>query len=276
MLTLALALGGCRFAPGKVELDDTAAERCQTSDDEVACDFVTVVFNLVLAFRDVHLQHPSGEPPPEGWPAVILFQGAFFSAQGSWKAGTGDPFGGFHQAELIRDLLDAGYAVITPEARYGGASGWQTNLWPDTLNWRGTEDHKLMMGILAAIDRGDLGPIDADSLFAAGISSGGYMTSRCAKAYPGRFRALAIQSASWATCNGPACVLPLTLPADHPPTLFLHGALDPLVPVGTMERYADALEDDGVVVERVVDDGIGHAWLPDAPQTVVAWFDRWR
>ncbi|MFN7146273.1 MAG: hypothetical protein ACK4YP_21045, partial [Myxococcota bacterium] len=206
-VTAALALAGCRFAPGPFDLDDPDATRCTSSDDHVTCDFVTVPFHLALAKREVHLQHPTGTPPEAGWPTVVLFQGSLVSAVHFWEGDADDAFGGLHQAELVRDLLDAGYAVITPEARLDGASFWQTNVYPTSLFWKGCEDDKLVKGLLAAIDAGELGPIDPDALFAGGISSGGYMTSRLAKAYPGRFRALAIQSASWATCAGPVCVL---------------------------------------------------------------------
>lgn len=100
------------------------------------------------------------------------------------------------------------------------------------------------------------------------------MTSRMAVAYPGRFRALAIQSASYATCAGPLCVVP-ELPEDHPPVLFLHGGADAIVPIGTMDTYADALEEDGIPTERVVEDTAGHAWLEVAPEEVVGWFEAW-
>ena len=97
------------------------------------------------------------------------------------------------------------------------------------------------------LDAGTFGPVDPRRMYATGISSGGYMSSRMADAYPGRFRALAIQSASYAWCSGPACTIP-TLPEDHPPTLFLHGALDLTVPLYTMDLYHDELVDEGVEV----------------------------
>lgn len=271
-----LALAGCRFAPGPFDLDDPRATRCTSSEDHVACDFVTAPFHMGLARREVHLQHPTGTAPDGGWPAVVLFQGSLVSAVHFWEGDADDAFGGLHQARLVRDLLDAGYAVITPEARLDGASFWQTNVYPTSIFWKGCEDDDLVHGLLDAIDAGDLGPIDPDALFAGGISSGGYMTSRLAKAWPGRFRALAIQSASWATCAGPVCVLPAKLPEDHPPTLFLHGGDDLVVPVGTMEPYAERLAADGVDVEVEIDPDAGHAWLESAPERVVGWFDGQR
>ena len=98
------------------------------------------------------------------------------------------------------------------------------------------------------------------------------MTSRMAQAYPGRFRALAVVSASWATCSGALCSVPAALPSEHPPTLFLHGERDDVVPISTMRRYADALRAQGTQTRVVTDAEAGHVWLDVAPLEVPAWF----
>ncbi|MES2639934.1 MAG: plasmid partitioning protein [Myxococcota bacterium] len=269
-MTALLLLGGCAFGVGAQTLALDPEARCEVTEDSVSCEHATIHFRAGLASREVHVQTPAGEAPTEGWPATILFQGSF-DTRGVWEGHAGDLFGGLHQARVTAALLAAGFAVIAPEARYEGASYWDTNIAPWSFAWTASPDHRLMVGILDALDAGELGPLDPDRLFAAGISSGGYMTSRMAVAYPGRFRALAIQSASYATCAGPLCVVP-ALPTDHPPVLFLHGGADSIVPIGTMEDYAGALEEDGITTERVVDDAEGHAWLESAPEAVVGWF----
>ena len=96
------------------------------------------------------------------------------------------------------------------------------------------------------------------------------MTSRMAVSYPGKFRALAVASASYATCST-ACTIP-ALPSNHPPTLFLHGQLDPIVPIATMLDYRDRLNAMGTEVRTVIDPTGGHAWLPSGPQEVSSWF----
>ncbi len=98
------------------------------------------------------------------------------------------------------------------------------------------------------------------------------MTSRMAVSYEGRFLALAIESGSYATCGGPLCSVP-DLPSNHPPTLFLHGALDPVVPVGTMYPYRDKLNGMGVPTRTVVNPFFLHGWIPEAPGEVLAWFE---
>jgi predicted esterase len=67
-------------------------------------------------------------------------------------------------------------------------------------------------------------------------------------------------------------VVPRNLPADHPPTLFLHGEQDVVVPIGTMRDYADELQDQGIDVRVVTDPSEGHAWLPAAPTELRDWF----
>ena len=89
-----------------------------------------------------------------------------------------------------------------------------------------------------------------------------------------RFRALAIQSGSYATCGGPVCAIP-ALDAGHLPTLFLHGADDVLVPVWTMEPYHEALAGLGVGTEKMIQEGVGHAWIDPAPEAIAGWFQRY-
>jgi predicted esterase len=127
--------------------------------------------------------------------------------------------------------------------------------------------------LFAALSAGELGSLDPQSLYAMGISSGGYMTSRMAVSYQGKFKALAIASGSYATCGGLACVVP-PLPSDHPPTLFLHGDLDAIVPIQTMESYRSALKSQGLQSCEVVDRGAGHQWLTEGPGAVLAWFEQ--
>ena len=253
--------------------DDTGAvpgSRCEETATTITCPKITV--ELGPWQRDVHYQVPLGDPPAGGWPAVLMFQGSFFSAEITWIATDDLPFGAFYQTHVVKQLLDHGYAVITPEAKLDGGTFWDTNIPPYSLNWESSEDHQLMLLIFAGIEDGTFGPLDAGRLFATGISSGGYMTSRMAVSYPGEFRALAIAAGSYATCSGPLCNVP-DLAADHPPTLFLHGEVDLTVPLLTAEAYYDELLASGVDARLVTEPGEGHAWIAASPAEVLAWFD---
>lgn len=251
-----------------------SSSRCTTNAALLSCPKQTTALLAAGVWREVHHQVPRGVAPAGGWPTVIMFQGTLATAALTWSASPLAPFGAYHQTQVVQYLLDAGFAVLTPETHLAGLTFWDTNnvLVPDYLQ---SSDHALMLAMFDAIDDGRFGALDGARLFATGISSGGYMTSRMALAYPGRFRALAIQSASYATCAGILCDVG-PVPEDHPPTLFLHGALDPVVPIFTMDAYRTKLAGRGVPTRRVVDTLSLHEWIPQAPGEIRAWFSRFR
>ena len=263
MILLMLA-GACVTA-------EATSPRCNVAEGVLTCDHETTILFDGVEDREVHWQIPAGDAPADGWPVALGFQGSFASAELNWEASVDTPAGGLYQAEATDQLLSAGFAVITPEAPGGGLAAWNTNVPPFAGEWEGAPDDVLMQLIFGGIENGDFGPLDGSSTVAFGISSGGYMTSRMALSYPGRMHRLVILSASWATCVGIACVLPESLPADHPPTLFLHGGSDKIVPAFTMQGYADRLIADGVEVETFVPVFIGHEWFAEAPGMLVEW-----
>jgi poly(3-hydroxyoctanoate) depolymerase len=280
-VAVALLLGGCGPLFGWLGGDDDNAvydgSRCKLDGARIYCSHRSDTLwtgKLNVTPRIVHWQVPVGEAPPEGWPVVLMFQGSLFSADTFWDAQQDDGFGAYNQVLLTRALLDAGFAVITPEARLAGSGAWETNIPPMSDNWSDSGDHAFMLDIFAAIDKGEFGACDPTRMFAAGISSGGYMTSRMDLAYRSRFRALAIQSASWATCAGSLCSIPSPLDPGHLPTLFLHGREDAVVPIATMLDYHAALHAAGIESEAVIDEAAGHAWLDAAPEQVLEWFER--
>jgi poly(3-hydroxybutyrate) depolymerase len=217
----------------------------------------------------VYWSTPSGAVPASGFPVVVLFQGSLFGPATTWDVSVpkATPFGGFYQVALVAKLLDSGFSVVQPEAQ--GGLAWNTNT---GQSYESTPDAVFVPQLLSEIENGTFGPADATRLYAAGISSGGYMTSRMAVSYPGMFRALAIQSGSYATCLGPFCAVPSTLPSDHPPTLFLHGGVDGTVPVATAQDYDSKLRASGIETRFVEDPTAGHEWLADAPDEVAGWF----
>lgn len=249
--------------------------RCTVEADAIRCAHNTTIFDTGFGDyedREVHWQVPTGQPPVEGWPTVILFQGSFYSSERYWEGESGDAMGLFHRVRTLQNLLESGFAVITPEAHYNGSTYWDTNLPAWAYNWSNAPDHHLMLDIFEAIELGEFGKLDPVRLYAGGISSGGYMTSRMAEAYPGKFRALAIMSASYCRCGGYNCYVPSNLPADHPPTLFIHGRADYTVPVWTMTPYEEGLRDDGVDTRLLIEESAGHHWIEQAPQAILDWF----
>jgi dienelactone hydrolase len=251
---------------GSMPLPDPV-RRCTVTDEAVSCSYDT----HALGLRDVHVALPAGDAPVGGWPTVIYYQGSFVSAEQAFAAEAGATFGAYHLGLAVANLLDAGFAVVAPEALGNGSTAWGTNVPPTHLLWDGSADDRLVRALLAAIEDGTFGPLDGSRLSAMGISSGGFMTSRMAVSYPGRFRSLAIHSGSYATCST-ICVLPEELPADHPPTLFLIGAEDAAVPLQVMTDYRDQLQAEGHVVSSIVKPAAGHEWIPEAATAIRDWF----
>jgi poly(3-hydroxybutyrate) depolymerase len=228
-------------------------------------------------------------------PAVVLFQGTsslgadllgldqnggLLGPGGTWnhRIDTAEPFGGFFQVKVVQALLDAGFTVIQPAAHYQLGIGY---FWDTNLIWDGSQDQQFIPELIAAIEDGAFGLVDVTHLYATGISSGGYMTSRMANEFASRpgqfdparpFRAVAIESASFESCAGLLCIIPTPLTATHPPTLFLHGLIDPIVPIVTAHAYDADLQAQSISERFVVDPLASHQWIAAAPSEVLAWF----
>jgi pimeloyl-ACP methyl ester carboxylesterase len=266
-----------------------AASRCTVgpTEHDIACDHQT----STLGGRTVDWETPLGTPPADGWPLVVVYQGSLLkpdgqsllSPHGMWKvtAADGDAYGASAdyvitqlttQTSTIKGLLDGGFAVATPTADNTGFA-WDTNLPPWLYDWPPAPDNQfLTQQLFAAVEAGQLGPVSTTRWYATGVSSGGYMTSRMAVSYAGRFRALVIAAGSYATCGGGLpCNVP-ALPKDHPPTLFLHGAKDPLVPLSQMQSYYDALMAGGFETQVIIDPDLTHGWAVESPVAIPAWF----
>jgi poly(3-hydroxyoctanoate) depolymerase len=245
-----------------------AVSRCQATPAEVTCTH----HQASLIARDVVYEVPLGVPPAKGWPVAFFFQGSFVPAAGAFTAKKDDSFGRYLLTLTVKELLDHGYAVLAPNAVLAGNIAWETNVPPWSQLWSTSADDAFMKAIFTAVDEGRFGAINPARLYAMGISSGGFMTSRMAVSYAGKFRALAVHSGGYATCSA-TCTLPATLPADHPPTLFLHGGADTTVPPSTMELYRDELVAEGHTVKTVLDPNAGHEWLSAGPTEIRPWFD---
>lgn len=249
------------------------ASRCAVTDDEITCEYQTLTLSVgVLSeSRDVLYQVPLTPPPAKGYPVAILFHGTQVAPELFWEGyqgGLAELGGLWYQVNTVKALLDAGFAVLTPRSQVVGY--WNSNIAPTNVFWDSAPDNALMLDLIAAIAAGDFGDLDADRLYPAGISSGGYMTSRVAITYAG-VRAAAIHSASYMTCAAAFCAVG-DIPATHPPTLFLHGSLDLVVPVATMELYRDALTTAGVETKTVLDEEAAHEWLAASPEAIRDWF----
>ncbi len=266
--------GGAEFDAGTPLVDagdggDAGRPTCVQDGSRLDCAYESFNVATGLGPRRIHVATPSAPPPPGGYPVVLFFQGSFFPGEGTFTGVEGGPFGQFHLVDTARNLLEAGFVVAAPDALAGGTTFWQTNIAPFALFWEGSADDLLMQDIFSDLETNRYAPTDASKLFAMGISSGGFMTSRMAVSYPGRFTALAIHSGSYATC-GAVCFVP-DMPQVHPPTLFMHVEDDRVVHPPRMRLYRDALDAAGFETQTEVVAG-GHAWLEPSATDIPAFF----
>jgi len=263
------------------DLQDHAAgveSPCSVGWYTIDCHANETTLSIDGVERTVLWQVPSGEAPAGGWPVVLAFHGTndpaakFFDW--NYYNAFDQYFGGYYQMKTTQALLDNGFAVLAPKARsVTGGIYWDTNIPPHAENWDDSPDAAFMDRLLEEIEDGTFGPLDDGSKYAMGLSSGGYQSSRMAVAYPSEFEAIAIQSASYATCisSFPCDVSAADLPANHAATLLMAGVWDTIVPLYTIESYSDALDDNGTdVVLEVVN--ASHQWTSSSPGWVLEWF----
>ncbi len=239
----------------------TGASRCVVTETSAQCTHN----EHTIGGRLIYSQTPIGQAPDAGWPTVVIYQGSIYGPTVTWSGDATMPFGGLNQIKLQAMLLDNGFMVTAPSA---DGIAWNTNF----PGYEISSDSRFIPLLIEEIEKGTFGPADMTRLYATGISSGGYMTSRMAVSYAGTFRALAIESGSYATCSNNACLIPSPLPTDHPPTLFLHGQNDIAVPIGTAMAYKAQLDSQGIETAMVIDPMVGHQWLKVAPEEITCWF----
>lgn len=268
-----IALLACLFAtPSWADSPCSERQPSLLLPGKISCSHrSTWISSSDLSSRKVIYQTPAGSPPAGGWPVVILYQGSFFAVDdfvyysNEWLGKL------YHEGKTIMTLLDHGYAVIAPSAP--ADLFWQTNI-PGLSGslYPTSSDFSFLTNLFQAIDNGHFGPLNGQRKYATGISSGGYNSSRMAVSFPGQFKALAIHSGSYATCSGPLCTVP-DLPADHPPTTFLHGFVDTVVPWWSMDLYYDRLLYQGIETTRYTEPLGNHEWFAASPGKILAWFD---
>jgi hypothetical protein len=265
------------------EVASTAAaltDECQINPDGTAFCAPTAIAAVLgrnVYYRIGASAAPGYDSATGRHSAVVLFQGTSMDPGpdnggggsngpgATWSASFTKPgsFGVWHQVATIVALVNAGYTVIQPPARYQCIPNtnmcgyfWDSNipgLWGDTPG----SDKPLVSALIAQLQPGatTFGAVDIHHVYATGISSGGYMTSRMVNEFAGGvnndstvksttlpFRAGAIESGSFQTC-GPAC-LPIAIrpvATTHAPTFFLHDMADQVVPFGGMKNYYDKL-----------------------------------
>lgn len=321
-LLASMAVGGCAADAAEESAGEELATTAQAlsdancSDDGYTLDCSAGLVHRQFGSHQTHLKIPSGTRPAAGWPTVVMFQGSFFRT--TFSATTDDysstKFGARYQVELVQNLLSGGYAVLAIDAPFGTYYKTNNGCTNGDAGWLNCDEHAAMQDILTDMASGAYGhTLNVGKLYATGISSGGFMTSRFQRHYDGQtyagrvtdIKAVAIQSAGWATCH--ALCSPSYGPgynsADMPgsgwlgygdgqhantvPTLFLQGAGDSIVPNFVSNLYYNKIKqvkgDAHVrqVVEQTTNCAHGlangkcgqHQWIAASSAEIRGWFD---
>ncbi|KAL1529865.1 hypothetical protein AB1Y20_000796 [Prymnesium parvum] len=279
---------GCagETAPPPPARGGTTSDRCVSSPTRVSCEFRT----LLVGGRSIYYQYPSGRSPGGGFPTVLIFHAWGVDGRTCFEADVADDFRVFPKAKLARNLLDAGFAVVCPQADspYNETEGrfWWSNIPPydgdeveDLYLWNYTSpDHAMLMNFLHAAENASIGPLDTSRLHAAGFSSGAYMVSRLARWQYQRFASLSLNAGAMYYCGGEYCPAPRKFLTpyfgEHPPTLFLHGDKDDVVSRSSVVDYYTRLLNSSIKSRLVTQADAVHQWLDAAPDEVVSWIQE--
>lgn len=209
----------------------------------------------------MHVQRPAGNPPPDGWPAVVFFHG------GGWRGGSPDQFFPYMAA-----LAEQGIVGLSAQYRLESEHG--------TGPFECVEDGRSAMRWVRARAH-ELG-IDPRRIAAGGGSAGGHVAAAIAAVRGGRGEIEELADDSPAALllfnpvidNGPGGyghgrlgdrwmdLSPMHADGQiFPPTLFLLGTEDSLIPVETGRSFTALIEDAGGECELVLYEGAGHGFF---------------
>ena len=239
-----------------------------------------------IFFQNIHLEiiedrfflwvKPQQEPTNEGYPMLFLFHGASQHAF-SWIL----PINKWnkYQMSFTADALDQGFFLILLESNRPirpGPRAWDVF----TANNSENNDISYVQAILSWLNNSQL-PVNMNSVFCAGFSSGAFMCSRLALNKEHLFNAIALNSGCNAdsitlTNRGPQFDLysSYNLSVNHPPTLLLHGQKDQLVPVQSAINYYQDLTNASVETQLWIASSQGHIWLSIYNTEILNWFNQ--
>lgn len=222
----------------------------------------------------VYLVLPRGKSPEKGWPVVVLLHGRGQTA-GAWF---GEGLLSRGDQKLFPPLaLKSGMVVIAPEAREPFGKGIRQ--WDFFhRNLQNSPDLTFFRDLFQWMEKNTKITFDISRVHGVGISSGGFMASRLALAFPDKWASLIVIAAGNADSFPQIPSFPLDSKAlgseistQHPPTLIIHGAGDRIVPFVYGERYFQDLKQAGIKTEMLVIPEGGHQWPTQFHENMIKW-----
>lgn len=228
-----------------------------------------------LSGRDIIFANPSASSK---LPVIIVIHGRTQS-NGIWFDYSK------HQGIFTQKAINLGYAVIAPDSIEPTCPGEKH--WAYTTG--DTVDLQFFNNIFAWIENNP--NLDSSRVYIAGISSGGFMTSRLAlNIGTSKIKGVVVHSAGDAdyssitsanNCNTALNQnIPTNIPSTHPKTLLINGINDQLDPVIMGENYYSALTTAGISANIIkVNCGSGtehlicHDWFNENDYTILNFFE---
>ncbi|MFH1838132.1 MAG: alpha/beta fold hydrolase [Candidatus Kuenenbacteria bacterium] len=208
------------------------------------------------------------------------------------------------QVEFVKKALSKGYAVIAPDSETPNYSNCTKNTkqWYYEKDWQNSSDYTFFNEIIPWINNQNI--FNSNRVYATGISSGGFMSSRLARFFgTPKIKAIAVRSAgdadsithkdrsdmklcSYGNNTFPKSCGPifndvnLLINTNHSPTLIIHGSKDGTVPIESANHYYDELISAKIAITKKVKLFGCHtwfnAWLNDYDQEILNWFDKYK
>jgi poly(3-hydroxybutyrate) depolymerase len=235
-------------------------------------DFKLQFFNN----RFIVYTKPDISPLKDTYPVIFLFHGAvqhsfsWFLGLNKWNRA---------QVSFTKYVLDNGFFVVSFESLKPikpGPRVWDAFEKKDSLN----SDILFVKRVINWLSNSSL-PVDINSIFCAGLSSGAFFCSRLSQSYNYSFKGIILNSGCNADCINISKIGPVfnsstgfNISCFHPPTLIIHGKKDKLVPYECSKSYYLDLNNSGVDVSLISDDLGGHIWFEKYNSLIVDWIKK--
>lgn len=228
----------------------------------------------VLNNRIFFWNQPESLVPDNGYPVLFLFHGASQHAF-SWLIGLNQ--WSKYQTIFTRKALEEGFFIISAESLKPirpGPRAWDIfNIGSDS------KDYILIEEIIEWLENSDL-PVDTNSLYCAGFSSGAFMCSCIGHYFSDYFNAIAVHSGANSetislTNRGPYFDLDnsYNFSSSFPPTIIIHGRNDNFVPVQCAENFYSDLQRNGIPSKLLISQDEGHIWISKYDYEILEWFN---
>ena len=206
-------------------------------------------------------------------PVLFLFHGAvqhafaWFIGLNQWSK---------YQTIFTAEALEEGFFIITAESLKPVRPG--PRAWDIFNNGSNSKDFVLIDNIIEWLENCDL-PVDKNSLYCAGFSSGAFMCSYIGHHFGNRFNAIAVHSGANSdsillTNRGPYFDLngSYNFSSSFPATIIIHGDKDGFVPVQCAEKFYSDLQRNEIPSRLLINQEQGHIWLSQYDFEILDWF----